>query len=53
MNIITRRAEGAKVAVIGMACRFPGGVDGAGSYWSLLLDCRTGITDIPADRWNP
>jgi acyl transferase domain-containing protein/NADPH:quinone reductase-like Zn-dependent oxidoreductase/acyl carrier protein len=41
------------VAVVGMACRFPGGVEDVTAYWSLLMNGRTGIVEIPANRWNP
>jgi len=40
------------VAVIGIGCRFPGGVASAAGYWSFLIGKRCGIREIPADRWN-
>lgn len=40
------------VAVIGIGCRFPGGIQDAESYWTFLLEKNCGIVDIPADRWN-
>lgn len=40
------------VAVIGIGCRYPGGVTDAASYWSLLMRGDTGIVEIPADRWD-
>ncbi|WAC90180.1 type I polyketide synthase [Mycobacterium sp. Aquia_213] len=40
------------VAIVGIGCRFPGGVHDAESYWNFLLDKGDGVVDIPADRWN-
>ena len=40
------------VAVVGIGCRFPGGISSAAGYWSFLVGKRCGIREIPADRWN-
>jgi acyl transferase domain-containing protein/acyl carrier protein len=40
------------IAVIGMGCRFPGGVTNAEEYWSLLSEGRDAIREVPADRWK-
>ena len=40
------------VAIIGIGCRFPGGVRSASEYWQLLHDGVDAITTIPADRWD-
>lgn len=41
-----------EIAVIGMAMRFPGKADNAGSYWELLSAGRDAIGDVPADRFD-
>ena len=40
------------VAIVGIGCRFPGGVQSAADYWKLLHDGVDAITTIPADRWD-
>ena len=40
------------VAVVGVGCRFPGGVTGPASFWQLLLDGNDAVTEVPADRWD-
>src|SRR5437588_8063095 len=40
------------VAVIGMACRLPGGIDSPEGLWEALLRGDDLVTEIPPDRWN-
>lgn len=39
------------VAVIGLACRFPGAPD-ARAFWKLLANKIDAITEVPKDRWD-
>ena len=41
-----------RIAIIGIGCRFPGGVNDCESFWKLLVEGREGVCDVPADRWN-
>ena len=43
---------GEPIAIVGMACRFPGGATDPESYWRLLLSGRDAITQIPGSRWD-
>ena len=40
------------LAVIGMACRLPGGTDTPAQFWELLKNGKDVIGDLPDDRWD-
>lgn len=40
------------VAVVGLGCRFPGGIDGPASYWDFLIDRGDAIGEVPDGRWD-
>ncbi|TDC25342.1 NAD-dependent epimerase/dehydratase family protein [Streptomyces sp. 8K308] len=47
-----RRLVNEPVAVVGMGCRFPGGAVGVEAFWDLLVAGRSGVVEVPEDRWN-
>src|SRR5829696_1458070 len=48
----SRIAAAEPVAVVGIGCRFPGGVVGPEAYWAFLTNGVDAITEVPPDRWN-
>ena len=48
----SRLAAAEPVAVIGIGCRFPGGVVGPQGYWDFLAGSGDAISEVPSDRWD-
>ncbi|MFF3326342.1 SDR family NAD(P)-dependent oxidoreductase [Streptomyces sp. NPDC002889] len=40
------------IAIISMACRFPGGADDPEALWRLLVAGEDAIAEVPAGRWD-
>ena len=49
-----QQAEGARlepIAIVGAGVRVPGGVTTLEQFWTLLIEGRDAITEVPASRW--
>ncbi|GAA1918537.1 hypothetical protein GCM10009837_49730 [Streptomyces durmitorensis] len=40
------------IALVGLGCRLPGGVDTPQALWDALLAGRDAVGEVPRDRWN-
>ncbi|MFJ8005376.1 SDR family NAD(P)-dependent oxidoreductase [Streptomyces fagopyri] len=43
---------GGDLAIISMACRFPGGADDPEALWRLLAEGEDAVGEVPAGRWD-
>jgi mycoketide-CoA synthase len=42
------------IAIVGMSCRYPGGVNSPDDLWDMLVEGRDVLSEFPTDRgWNP
>ncbi|RCX16298.1 acyl transferase domain-containing protein [Anaerobacterium chartisolvens] len=41
-----------QIAIIGIGCHLPGGVQSPEELWSLLINKSDAITEVPKDRWD-
>ncbi len=49
---IAEEGDTEPIAVVGVGCRLPGGVDSAAEYWRFLESGGDGVVRVPADRWD-
>lgn len=50
---IYERAQNEPIAIVGMACRFPGSVNSPDAYWNALIRGFDGVVEVPPERWKP
>ncbi|WP_123029412.1 SDR family NAD(P)-dependent oxidoreductase [Mycolicibacterium stellerae] len=48
-----RDSINAPIAVVGLGCRFPGGITAPEGLWQFLWDGQCSVGEVPAERWLP
>src|SRR5580693_4956752 len=48
-----RRSIDEPIAIIGLGCRFPGGIVDPETFWQFLCDGRSAVGEVPPERWAP
>jgi phthiocerol/phenolphthiocerol synthesis type-I polyketide synthase C len=49
---ITLNTKKEPIAIVGMACRFPGGCDSPDKFWEILKNGVDLITEVNSNRWS-
>ncbi len=52
LALLSKNAAREPVAIVGMGCRYPGGVRTPDDFWELLSSGRDILRDIPDERWD-
>jgi polyketide synthase 5 len=50
--LVMNKTPATPIAIIGMACRLPGGIESPDQLWEALLHGDDLVTEIPPDRWD-
>lgn len=46
------RATREPIAIVGVGCRYPGGVDSIDALWRVASEGVDAVREVPADRWD-
>jgi len=47
-----KKSDKKKIAIVGMACRFPGEASSPDAYWDVLKEGKDLVTEVSSERWG-
>src|SRR5262245_15619724 len=50
--VIVARPVEEPIAIVGIGCRYPGGIVDAETFWRLLEEGIDAVTEVPRERWD-
>ncbi|EKG15216.1 Beta-ketoacyl synthase [Macrophomina phaseolina MS6] len=51
-DVSIQNAQSDDIAIIGLACRFPGDADSPSKLWDMLVEGRSAWSEVPSSKWN-
>ena len=45
-------SNSSSLAIVGIGCRYPGGISSADTFWDVISKGTDAIIDVPSDRWD-
>lgn len=49
---VNKKEQNEDIAIVGVSCRFPGGVKNEEEFWNFLKEGKDGICEVPRERWE-
>ena len=50
--VVAARAVEEPIAIVGIGCRYPGGVSDPATFWRVLEEGVDAVTEVPRERWD-
>jgi acyl transferase domain-containing protein/surfactin synthase thioesterase subunit/acyl carrier protein len=52
LPLVAAQPEEEAIAIVGMGCRYPGGIVDAETFWRVLEEGIDAVTEVPRERWD-
>ena len=52
LPVVAVQSEDEPIAIVGIGCRYPGGIVDMETFWRLLDEGIDAVTEVPPERWD-